>query len=1137
MKYRADGSRINLSIRDRNFENLKLLEVIGDVFSAIQATTVFRKHAREPPRRRTDMLKKILVVVLALFSSSQLATSQVATGAIITGTVTDSAQAVLPKAVVTVTEISTGVVTKTNTNGNGQYRTPPLGIGEYTIEVESAGFKLFSLRGLRLDIGAILEVNVTLENGETTETVQVNATSESLLQKADSTVGTVITNQQIEELPLNGGNSGRDYLQLAGLSAGTSTSSTGGVVIGGQAGTQAAFLLDGVDNNNQQISTSHSGQKEVIKPSVDAINEFKVVTNGYSADIGRSSSGVISVQIKSGANQLHGSAYEFIRNDAVDARNYFATKQLPFKYNDFGGTLGGPIHKNKVFLFGDLEFFRLRSQSPVYSLVPTEDQRRGQFSTAIYNPYTYNPATKSRTAYAGNFINTPLDPVAVAILNYIPQPNFTPTALVPNSNYLYNSPSNANNYRYDVRSDQVLGSTQTLFERYSSQQTRDSVAANLAPLNGNYVQGSGAQNSYNQAFVVGYNNAISPRFLLSVRLSWNNLYWYNFLPSQTLTSVGIPGVSTVNPGFTQLAISNFATLGVTNVPNIDDSQNRELAGDVTWSRGNHTIKIGIQQFWLQTNFNSSQKSTGVINFNGQYTSKSGASGSSDQAFADFLLGATSKEQLSSTALLNFRTPYTHPFIQDDWKVNRNLVINLGLRYELSPPPVDKFNGIANYDMDTTPSAPQLVRAGEFGSSRAQRALQDVSYTNIAPRFGFSYSPRGGNTVIRGGYGIFYSNMITLGGMSSLELNPPASLPRVTISPNATYPTALLANGFPPGTLSFTNGRNVELASYDRRAETPTAQQWNLNIQRELPAGILVEAGFYDNKFDHAWWSLDGNPAPPTPTSLLPPKGINANRRFQTTTIPAAGDPTITLADVIRIRKEGWSQYNSFQIRAEKRYSQGLTFITSYSYSKTIGIGDTNGIQDPTNINAERAVTATDQRNRFVGSAVYTLPFGHSKRFGANWNRWADGFLGGWNVSPIVTVASGLPLNLTEAANPSNTGGAADRPNLSGGWRAKNRSVAQWFNTSAFSVQPSGTFGNTPRNLIISPRTADLDAAVHKTIEISERLKAQLRLESFNVTNTAPLDTPGLDIGSPKSFGVISTAGNPRQNQVGVKLLF
>ncbi|WP_433983907.1 hypothetical protein RBB78_00100 [Tunturiibacter empetritectus] len=245
-----------------------------------------------------------------------------------------------------------------------------------------------------------------------------------------------------------------------------------------------------------------------------------------------------------------------------------------------------------------------------------------------------------------------------------------------------------------------------------------------------------------------------------------------------------------------------------------------LAGDVTWSRGNHTIKIGIQQFWLQTNFNSSQKSTGVINFNGQYTSKSGASGSSDQAFADFLLGAISKEQLSSTALLNFRTPYTHPFIQDDWKMNRNLVINLGLRYELSPPPVDKFNGIVNYDMDTTPSAPQLVRAGEFGSSRAQRALQDVSYTNIAPRFGFSYSPRGGNTVIRGGYGIFYSNMITLGGMSSLELNPPASLPRVTISPNATNPTALLANGFPPGTLSFTNGRNVELASYDRRAQDP-----------------------------------------------------------------------------------------------------------------------------------------------------------------------------------------------------------------------------------------------------------------------------------------------------------------------------
>ncbi len=1081
------------------------------------------------------MIKKLFVAFIFLVAA-KITFSQVATGAIITGTVTDSSQAVIQGAVVTVTQTATGVTAKTTTNNSGIYRTPPLGIGEYTVSVESPKFKTVVESGVRLDIGAIVEVNVALQTGEASESVQVTATAESLLQKSDSTVGTVITNRQIEELPLNGGNSGRDYLQLASLSAGTSTASQG-VVIGGQAGTQVAFLLDGVDNNNQQISTGHSGQKEIIKPSVDAVNEFKIVTNSYSSEYGRSSSGVVSVEIKSGTNAIHGSAYEFIRNDAVDARNYFATQNLPFKYNDFGGTIGAPIRKDRFFIFGDLEFFRLRSQTPTYSLVPTSDQRGGQFSSVIYNPYTYDPATKSRKTYDNNKITTPLDPIALNILKYIPQPNFTPTATVPNSNYLYNSPSNANNYRYDIRGDQVISATQTLFERYSSQQTRDGVASSLAPINGQYVGGSGAQNTYSQGFVVGYNNALSTRFLLAVRASWNNLSWFNFFPKQDLTSVGIPGVETIYPGFSQIAISNFATLGVSNVPNSDDSQNRELSGSLTWNRGQHTIKFGIQEFWLQTNFNSSQKSSGIFTFNGEYTSKSGSSGSTDQAFADFLLGTASKEQLSSTALLNFRTPYTHLFVQDDWKVSRSLTLNLGLRYELSPPAVDKFNGIANYDMDTHPDAPELIRAGQYGNGIAQRALQDVSYTGLAPRIGFAFSPANSKTVIRGGYGIFYSNFITLGGMSSLELNPPASLPRVTISPNATNPTALLATGFPDGTLSFTNGKNAELASYDRHARIPTDQQWNINIQRELPQGILIEVGYYGNKFDHAWWSLDGNPAPPTPTSLLPAGGINANRRFQKTAIPIAGNPTITLADVIRIQKEGWSQYNSFQAKAEKRYARGLTFITSYAYSKTIGVGDTNGIQDQNNISAERAVSGTDQRHRFVGSVVYELPFGRGNRFGGNWNRWLDGFLGGWNISPILTLASGTPLNLTEAANPSNTGGAADRPNVTGSWQQSHQTVAQWFKTSAFSVQPSGTYGNAGRNIILSPGTINLDVGIHKTIKFNERLRAQIRLESFNVTNTPHFGNPGLDIGSSKSFGVISSAGNPRQNQLGVKLLF
>jgi hypothetical protein len=435
------------------------------------------------------------------------------------------------------------------------------------------------------------------------------------------------------------------------------------------------------------------------------------------------------------------------------------------------------------------------------------------------------------------------------------------------------------------------------------------------------------------------------------------------------------------------------------------------------------------------------------------------------------------------------------------------------------------------------SSPALVRAGSGGSNISARALQNVSYTGLAPRVGFAYSLPDNKTVVRGGYGIFYSNLITLGGMQSLEINPPASLPRVTISPNATTPLYYLANGFPSGTLSFTNGKNVQLASYDRRAVVPTDQQWNLNVQRELPYGVVTEIGYYANKFDHSWWQIDGNPAPPTATSLLPAGGLNANRRFTTTTIPVTGNPAITLADVIRIKKEGWSQYDGLQVKVEKRYAKGLTFIASYAYSKTLGIGDTAGVQDQTNIAAERAATNTDMRNHFVGSVIYPLPFGRGRQFGSSWNRWADAALGGWSVSPILASSSGTPLNLTVSSNPSNTGGTADRPNVQGDWHLSHPTPSAWFNTSVFGTNATGTYGNASRNLLLSQGTFNLDAAIHKTLVINERLTAQLRLESFNATNAPHFGSPGLDVNTAKSFGVITTAGAPRENQIAVKFLF
>ena len=1060
------------------------------------------------------MSKFIAISIFSVFTAGAFA--QQVNDAIVVGTVLDSSQAAVRSAVVTLTHLATATATQVHTDERGQYRTPPVRIGEYVITVEAPGFKRFNQTGVVLDIGDTRQVDAVLEVGQVSENVNVEAEA-PLLQTADSTVGTVITTKQIEDLPLNG----RDYLQLAALSSGTVASSLG-VSIGGQAGTQASFLLDGQDNNNQEILTSHSGQKEIIKPSVDAIQEFKVVTNGYSAEYGRSSSGVVSVALKSGSNQFHGVGYEFLRNQDVDAKNLFAATIPPYKRNQFGAALGGPILKNKTFFFADFELARIITSTAVVSTVPTLAERQGIFPGTIYDPSSYSSATGTRTPFPNNTVPlTVWDPIAANLLNYQPLPTIGTTT----NNYLYNSPANQRPSKWDFRIDQILSDKQNVYFRFSSQDQSNAVTSNIPPINGNYVTGSGAQTNDGKSFVLVHNAIWSPDLVSSIHIGWNSIAWNNWFPNQSLSSVGIPGVNASYPGFSSIAVTNFLSLGVTNVPNQDESQDRQLSGDLTWIKGTHSIKFGAQAYWLQTNFLSSQQSSGIFNFNGQYTRNSSTL-TGGSPFADFLLGDASSESLSNLAYLQFRTPWTHFYVQDDWKLTRRLTLNIGLRYEISLPAVEKNNHIANFDLDSTPGQPQLVLAGSQGSSRADRALQGADYHQFAPRFGFAYSLPDNKTVLRGGYGIFYSNIITEGGMQSMEINPPNHL-RVNLSTNPNVPSLFLSQGFASNTLSTANATNVELVSYDRSSVPPMAQEWNFDVQRQLPGGILLEVGYYGNKFDHAWWQLDGNPPPPEPGN------VNSNRPYQTTLVPGAGP--ITLADVLRISKDGYSRYHALQAKIEKRYTRGLTFIASYSYSKTMGLGDTNGVQNPLDWDADRAVSSQDMTQHFVGSAVYALPSG------SHWRGLEKAFLGGWSVGPIVTVDTGTPLNVTVQGDPSNTGqqsntGNNDRPNVIGDWHLANPTIQQWFNTAAFAPNAKYTFGDAGRNILRGPGLINLDIAAHKSFRITERVSAQLRLESFNATNTPALGNPNTTLGS-LQFGQITSAGAPRDNQVGLKILF
>lgn len=1050
--------------------------------------------------------------------------------AVVVGTVRDATQSVVQAATVTLTHVATNTSLQVRTDEHGEYRTPPVRIGEYTIVIEAGGFKRFSQAGVALDIGDVRTINATLEVGAVSDTVNVEAAA-PLLQTADSTVGSVIGNQQIEDLPLNG----RDYMQLATLSAGTipSINSGIGISVGGQPGYAVGFLLDGVDNNNQSIRYSYGNQKEAIKPSVDAIQEFKVVTNTFAAEFGRSGSGVVSVSIKSGTNQIHGTAYDFLRNQVLDARNLFAVTKPPYKRNDFGGSLGAPIIRNKLFVFGDAEWNKIRQTTTVVDTVPTLAERQGIFPASIYDPATYNATTNTRTPFANNTIPpSRISPIASQVLNWYPLPQTSGTT----GNYVVQEDGNQNPYRYDIRADDVLSDKQNLFFRWSEQWQETDPGSALPAVSGiGYVNGGAKTTIDSQGFAFGYNRVWTPSLISSFHLAWNSLFYVaSSVDKRNINGIiGLQGADeSYAGGLASLPITGLTSIGGTGLGNIDGSQTRQISGDLTWVKGTHTLKFGAQVYWLQTNFFSAQQSDGVLNFTGVYT-KNPASPTGGSGLADFLLGDSSSGALSNFEWVNLRQPLPAFFAQDDWKVTHRLTFNIGLRYELNYPAVDRFNKMANFDLDTNWNSPQLVLANS--SNRTSEALQTMDYHDFAPRFGFAYALPDDKTVLRGGYGIFYSGVQNVGGMQSLEINAPYHL-QVSLSPSPTVPSLGLANGFPAGSLSLENASSVLFVSDDETGVWPITQMWNFNIQRQLPGGVLVEIGYYGNKLDHGLRQFDGNPAPPEPGNT------NANRRFKSIAIP--GTPyTVSLADVIRIQKDGYSDYDALQAKIEKRYSKGLTFSAAYSFSKTMALGEnfSNGVQNPSDWDADRAVSSQDMTQHFVANVVYALPFGRGKKWGAHWNRWLNGAFGGWSAGPIVTVDTGLPLNLTVNGNPSNTGqgtvvGLNDRPNVVGNWHLANPAVQEWFNTAAFVANAPYTFGNAGAWILRGPGLVDLDIAAHKTFTITERITAQLRLESFNATNTPALGAPNTQVGNPL-FGQITSAGAARDNQIALKIVF
>jgi hypothetical protein len=1066
----------------------------------------------------------------------------VETGRII-GTITDSTGARIAGARVVILNELTGASSNTTSREDGSYESIPLRVGDYRVSADLAGFKRTIRDNLVLQIQQTMVVDIVLQLGEVTE--EVTVTDEApLLTVTDATQGQVIDNQKIVDLPLNG----RDYNQLALLSAGTNQPGSGARVGGfsgsGMRATQNNYLLDGVDNNNAQIAYQ-GRQAEVVKPNVDAIQEFKVMTNAFSAEFGRATGAVVNVSMKSGTNEIHGSVYEFLRNEKLDAKNFFDSPTAPrakFKRNQYGFSVGGPIVKNKTFFFGDYEWLKIRESRTAVSTIPTPAMVGGNFGqllpgTLIYDPMTYNPTTRQRQPFANNVIPVQRqDRIGATVASFYPAPN---QGAGLTNNYLANPPDNLDRDRWDIKIDHNFGNNGSFYSRYSQQRDYEPFSPSLPPpAFGAGAADSGTQSTDGDNWMASYTHVLSPTVIASGKVSWNRLFT-TIVPEidrSINAELGLKGVNTTIPGMAAFQPAGYRNVGIgTHLPNTADSQNRQLVGDLTWLLAKHSLKFGINFSWVQGFLTNPQEGVGVFPFDGSYT-RNTLTLRQGNSVADLLLGFPFQGQTANNVYMNQRAPWYDFYIQDEWRASNRLTLNFGVRYELHLPFVETRNGWGNFDIDTDRLAPRLVVAEE--GSRASRATIAEDKNNWAPRVGFAYQATK-KTVIRGGGGVYFGQYEAMGGGEYLQTNPPFHF-KALLTTDRLNPTIKLADGLPPGLITPQNAANIRTSSYDRGLRRAYSYQWNLNVQREIGGNMVMEVGYFGNSAHKLMRRLEGNWAPPGAGN------INTRRIYKSVVEPLSGVVIGPLAGNWRHESSGNSNFHSLQTRLEKRFSGGLSLLGSYIWSKVIsdsrgtsGAGGTSSVepQNPLNLAAERSIADENRSHRFVASYVYELPFGKGKAFMASAPGAVDILLGGWTVAGITSLSSGRPINLSVQGNPSNSGGP-DRPDVVGEWRLSEdeRTLGRWFNTAAFARQQQFTFGNAGRNLLEGPGEVGFDVAVYKEFSMRERFRIQFRVEAFNVSNTPRFGVPNTQVGNP-NFGIISGADRPRNLQLGLKFLF
>jgi hypothetical protein len=1196
------------------------------------------------------LLRTAFFVILATlgFLMPNAAVAQVENGTI-TGRVTDPSGAVVPAASVTVSQQSTGLLLHGQTNDDGTYTFPQLQPGQYSVVVDKSGFKK-SDTSITLTVGQVAQLDVQLPLGSETEVVNVQADSSAQLDTQSSTLDYTVGTQQVDRLPLNGRNAYGLAALTPGIAPGNSfgqgLSTVRGAVVAaatnnfetnGGVGGSNEVLLDGVS-----IVVCCQGQPAVT-PTLEILGQFKVVTSDPPAQYGHSSGGILNIVTKAGTNQLHGDVYEFLRNDALDAANYFTKRSgkypfpgrddytLPHRFNQFGGFVGGPVVLPHLYHGKDKTFFTFgyegtRNFAPTFNTVtvPTALMRQGIFTEApglIYNPTTLatNPAAPAQyvrqpipaacnggTCYpAGQYVPN-IDPVAQKYLALIPAPNASGVA----NNYSYSQDVQDSENQYNFRIDHNFSATQRTFVRA----TRDKDVHHQNGLFNGYLD----PNAYNQAltaylFAIGHVWTVSPSLLLQ--------FSYGFaFQSNSQVGDGFYNYNAGNYGYSDLFTSQQQVAGLPNLTftglqtigegtgssgfNLWHHYVHSINSTAIWQRGNHTISAGYNGRFVLENQGGLGNPLGTFNFGTTFTSGPNPNASVPSAqsafdsWASFLLGYPTSGSISNQDTVAFSQFYNALFLQDDWRLTPRLTVNLGVRWDIETGFLERHNRWADFDpASATPLAqytglPLTGGAQYLGVAGNPSRTWPTAYGNVGPRVGFSYAYTP-TTVVRGGYGILYLPTSERGyGDGTLGYTQNTAM---LTTVNGFTPVNVLDNPFPAGILlpqgaaagvAVSTGSSASAFVY--KNPVSYQQQWNFGVEQSAPRGVVFTlnyAGGHGVKLPISAHPNDLNPSnfstPGDQTQVAYLQAQVANPFYGNNNVAAGSvlsSKTVQRAQLVAAfpqyatntamqngsltylyYDQGSASYNAMQAAVLVNHANGLSGSVAYTWSKLVGnVSDlTNGFLNTTGNPAiqdyyllkqyERSNLASDIPQRIVGNLTYALPFGRGKAFGGNMPGWANEFVGGWNLTTIISVQSGFPLGLTQTGGQPFSGGRPSyvpgiTPLTSGSTHHRLGGAGQsqgYFNPAAFRLSQSFELGDVPRSAaaLRSPLTFQDDVSAVKNFGIFESITGEFRLEAFNVLNKAQFGFPGTTYGS-STFGVISTQANlPRNVQVALKIHF